>query len=197
MSNHEEQTVVALMYDRPGVLNRIVSMIRRRGFNITSLAVGHSETPELSRMSLVVAGDAQTIEQVCKQLEKLVDVVQINDLSNENIVQRELSLVRVISTSSTRNEIIQIANVFRAKIVDIGQNSIIIEITGNEDKLESFYMLMNPYGILEIIRSGRLAMIRDTESVKSIRKKKADEKRKAEEEAEKERLINPVFEAPS
>ena len=197
MSNHEEQTVVALMYDRPGVLNRIVSMIRRRGFNITSLAVGHSETPELSRMSLVVAGDAQTIEQVCKQLEKLVDVVQINDLSNENIVQRELSLVRVKSTSSTRNEIIQIANVFRAKIVDIGQNSIIIELTGNEDKLESFYMLMNPYGILEIIRSGRLAMIRDTESVKSIRKKKADEKRKAEEEAEKERLINPVFEAPS
>lgn len=197
MSNHEEQTVVALVHDRPGVLNRIVSMIRRRGFNITSLAVGHSEIPGLSRMSLVVEGDAQTIEQVCKQLGKLVDVEQINDLSNENIVQRELSLIRVKSTSSTRNEIIQIANVFRAKIVDIGQNSIIIEITGNEDKLESFYLIMKSYGILEIIRSGRLAMLRDTESQKLIRRKNAEERRKTEEEAEKERLINPVFEAPS
>ena len=197
MSNHEEQTVVALVHDRPGVLNRIVSMIRRRGFNITSLAVGHSEIPELSRMSLVVEGDAQTIEQVCKQLGKLVDVVQINDLSNENIVQRELSLIRVKSTSSTRNEIIQIANVFRAKIVDIGQNSIIIEITGNEDKLESFYLIMKSYGILEIIRSGRLAMLRDTESQKLIRRKNAEEIRKAEEDAEKEKLNNPVFEAPS
>jgi acetolactate synthase-1/3 small subunit len=197
MSAHEEQTVVALVYDRPGVLNRIVSMIRRRGYNITSLAVGHSETPALSRMCLVVEGDAQTIEQICKQLRKLVDVVHVNDLSNENIVQRELALIRVNSTSSTRNEIIQIANVFRAKIVDIGQQSIIIEITGNEDKVESFFLLMKSYGVLEIIRSGRLAMLRDTESQKIIRRKKSEQKRKTEEGAEKEGLTNPSFSAPS
>ena len=156
----QQHTVVALVYDRPGVLNRVVSMIRRRAFNIGSLAVGHSETPGLSRMTFVVEGDDSVLEQVTKQLRKLVDVVKVSDLKGVNAVYRELSLVRVSATATTRSEIIQIVDIFRANIVDVGHDSLIIEVTGDEDKLESLVTLLKPFGVLEIMRSGRLAMVR-------------------------------------
>lgn len=156
----QQHTVVALVYDRPGVLNRVVSMIRRRAFNIGSLAVGHSETPGLSRMTFVVEGDDSVLEQVTKQLRKLVDVVKVTDLKGVNAVYRELSLVRVSATATTRSEIIQIVDIFRANIVDVGHDSLIIEVTGDEDKLESLVTLLKPFGVLEIMRSGRLAMVR-------------------------------------
>ena len=156
----QQHTVVALVYDKPGVLNRVVSMVRRRAFNISSLAVSHSETPGLSRMTFVIEGDDTVQEQVTKQLRKLVDVVKVSDLKGANAVYRELSLVRVSATATTRSEIIQIVDIFRANIVDVGHDSLIIEITGDEDKLESFVTLLKPFGVLEIMRSGRLAMVR-------------------------------------
>ncbi len=156
----QQHTVVALVYDKPGVLNRVVSMVRRRAFNISSLAVSHSETPGLSRMTFVIEGDDKVQEQVTKQLRKLVDVVKVSDLKGANAVYRELSLVRVNATAVTRSEIIQIVEIFRANIVDVGHDSLIIEVTGDEDKLESFVTLLKPFGVLEIMRSGRLAMVR-------------------------------------
>ena len=156
----QQHTVVALVYDKPGVLNRVVSMVRRRAFNIGSLAVSHSETPGLSRMTFVIEGDDTVQEQVTKQLRKLVDVVKVSDLKGANAVYRELSLVRVSATAATRSEIIQIVEIFRANIVDVGHDSLIIEVTGDEDKLESFVTLLKPFGVLEIMRSGRLAMVR-------------------------------------
>ena len=158
----EKHTVVALVYDRPGVLNRVVSMVRRRAFNISSLAVGHSETPGLSRMTFVVEGDDTMLLQVTSQLRKLVDVVRVSDLDGENTIFRELCMLRVKADAETRNEIIQIANIFRANIVDVSHDSLIVEITGDEDKVESLELLMRKFGVLEIMRSGRLAMVRGT-----------------------------------
>jgi acetolactate synthase-1/3 small subunit len=156
----QQHTVVALVYDRPGVLNRVVSMVRRRAFNISSLAVGHSETPGLSRMTFVVEGDDTMLAQVTKQLQKLVDVVKVSDSSLENSIYRELSLVRVSASAVTRSEIIQIVGIFRANIVDVAHDALIIEVTGDEDKLDSLVTLLKPFGVLEIMRSGRLAMVR-------------------------------------
>lgn len=156
----ERYTLVAIVQDKPGVLNRVASLFRRRGFNIESITVGHSEIPNLSRMTLVVAGSASQIEQVRKQLEKLIDVIKVFILSDNNIVARELALIRVNTTPTTRSEIIQIAEIFRADIVDVALDSLIIEVTGDEDKINSLINLLKGFGIREIARTGRLAMTR-------------------------------------
>ena len=155
-----KHTIVALVQDRPGVLNRVASMVRRRGFNITSLAVGHSELPDLSRMTFVVDGDDSVVEQVTKQLYKLIDVVRVSDLSDEDLVSREMALIRVRATAQTRSEIIQIVDIFRANIVDVATESLIIEVTGDEDKIDSLYELLRPFGVREMMRTGRVAMTR-------------------------------------
>ena len=155
-----QHTIVALVQDKPGVLNRVASMFRRRGFNIASLAVGRSEVPDLSRMTFVVEGDDRVVEQVTKHLHKLIDVIKVSDISSENIVSRELALMRVKANVQTRSEIMQIVDIFRANIVDVAPESLIIEVTGDEDKLESLVTLLKPFGVLEIMRSGRLAMVR-------------------------------------
>ena len=130
-------TIVALVEDRPGVLNRISSLFRRRGFNISSLAVGRSEQPHLSRMTFVVEGDEYTVEQVTKQLNKLIEVIKVSELNDEDIVARELALIKVHATPSTRSEIIQMVDIFRASIVDVSTHSLIIEATGEEDKINA------------------------------------------------------------
>jgi acetolactate synthase-1/3 small subunit len=160
MADIAKHTIAALVQDRPGVLNRVTSMIRRRNFNITSLAVGHSEVPGLSRMTFVVEGDDLTLEQVRKQLEKLIDVVKIYHLDGDDVVTREYALIRVRSTTETRSEILQIVDIFRANIVDVAPDSMVIEVTGNEDKLDSLVRLLEDFGVLEIMRTGRLAMAR-------------------------------------
>ena len=152
--------MVALVEDKPGVLNRISSMFRRRGFNISSLAVGHSEMPDLSRMTFVVDGDDATVEQVTKQLYKLIDVVRVTDLSNEEIVTREMALVKVRANAQIRSEIIQIVDIFRANIVDVAPDTLIIEVTGDEDKIQSLLEMLKPFGVREVMRTGRVAMIR-------------------------------------
>ena len=153
-------TLVALVQDKPGVLNRIASMFRRRGYNIYSLAVGHSEIPNLSRMTFVVEGDDATVEQVTKQLYKLIDVVRVTELSDMDCVSREMALIKVRSTAQTRSEIIQMVDIFRANIVDVSAESMIIEVTGDEDKIESLYTLLKPFGVREMMRTGRVAMNR-------------------------------------
>ncbi len=155
-----KHTIIALVEDKPGVLNRMASLFRRRGFNIESLVVGHSEVPHLSRMTIVVDGAASMVEQVRKQLEKIVDVVKVSDISGDNIIARQLALIRVKATSSTRSEIIEIVDIFRANIVDVASDSVTIEATGDEDKINSLLGLLRGFGIKEITRTGRVAMAR-------------------------------------
>ena len=157
---NSSHTIVALVEDRPGVLNRVSSLFRRRGFNISSLAVGKSEQPHLSRMTFVVEGDEATLEQVTKQLNKLIDVIKVSELVDEDIVARELALVKVRATPSTRSEIIQLVDIFRANIVDVSPHSLIIEVTGEEDKINALYALLRPFGVRELMRTGRIAMSR-------------------------------------
>ncbi|MHB1130777.1 MAG: acetolactate synthase small subunit [Chloroflexota bacterium] len=153
-------TLVALLEDHPGVLNRVVSLLRRRGYNIESLTVGHSEIKGVSRLTMVVAGDDAVIEQVVKQLYKLVEVIKVADLSDDRVVQRELALLKVNATASTRAELMQVADIYRGKIVDLAADSIMIEITGTEEKIESLIELVRRFGIKEIVRTGRVAMLR-------------------------------------
>lgn len=155
-----KHTIVALVEDKPGVLTRMASLFRRRGFNIESIAVGHSELPHLSRMTFVVNGSATMVEQVRKQLDKVVDVVKAVDITDDNITARELALIKVKATSATRSEIIEIVDIFRANIVDVAADSLIIEITGDEDKVDSLLKLLRGFGIREIARTGRIAMMR-------------------------------------
>ena len=160
-TNHTEQhTLIALVEDKPGVLTKVASMFRRRGFNIASLAVGKSEQPGLSRMTFVVNGDDHTVGQVVKQLDKLIDVIEVSDITDESIVTRELALIKVKTTSMTRGEIIQIVNLFRANIIDVGSESMVIEITGEEDKINALHNLLAPFGIMEMLRTGLVAMVR-------------------------------------
>lgn len=156
----EQHTLIALVEDKPGVLNRVASMFRRRGFNIISLAVGNSEQTGLSRMTFVVNGDDRTVNQVAKQLDKLIDVLEVADISEALIVARELAMIKVGTTSVTRGEIIQIVNLFRANIIDVGGDSMVIEITGEGDKIDALYNLLSPFGIIEMSRSGIVAMER-------------------------------------
>ena len=159
-----KHTLVALVEDRPGVLNRVASLFRRRSFNIQSLAVGSSEHPGLSRMTIVAVGDSAQIEQVRKQLDKLVNVVKVSDITEENMVTRELALIKVKTTASTRSEIMQIVGVFRANIVDVSPGSLTVEVTGDEDKVDSLLGLLRDFGVKEVSRTGRIALTRGSSS---------------------------------
>jgi len=153
-------TIVALVQNKPGVLNRIVSKWRQRGFNIDSLAVGHSEVPGLSRMTFVLGGPAEDVEQVTKQLYKVVDVVKLSELAEEEIVTRELALMKVNAGDSNRGAIIEIVDIFRGEIVDASPDTVVVEITGTEDKVDAAYEMLKPYGIRELARTGRVAVTR-------------------------------------
>ena len=154
------RTITALVQDKPGVLNRISSMFRRRGFNIASLAVGRSETPNLSRMTFVVEGNDTVVEQVAQHLNKLVEVFKVSDMSEQNIVSRELALLRVKTTNQNRSEIMQITSAFRANIIDVTQTSFIIEVTGTEQKIDALEDLLRGFGVAEVMRTGMVAMAR-------------------------------------
>lgn len=157
-------TLVALVEDKPGVLNRVASLFRRRSFNIESLAVGGSEHPGLSRMTIVTIGDSAQVEQVRKQLEKLINVVKVADITEGDMVTRELALIKVKATASTRSEIMQIVSIFRANIVDVAPGSVTVEVTGDEDKVDSLLGLLRDFGIKEVSRTGRIALTRGSGS---------------------------------
>ena len=165
-----QHIVVAIVEDKPGVLQSVAGLFRRRGFNIESLAVGHSESEGLSRITLVVDGASAPVEQVVKQLYKLIDVVKVSDLTDEAMVSRELVLMKIRCTSENRHEIIEIANLFRANIVDIATSSLILQITGDQEKIDALLDLCKPYGIRELTRTGTVSMVRGnrTTTVKEI-----------------------------
>jgi len=152
--------LTAMVSDKPGVLNRVASLFRRRGFNIESIAVGASEVPGVSRMTVVIDGSNNLVEQVRKQLEKVVDVIKVLDITSSSTIVRELALIKVKSTPTTRSEIMQVVDIFRAKIVDVGLDSLTVEVTGDEVKLTSLYNLLAGFGIKEITRTGVIGMTR-------------------------------------
>ena len=154
--------ISALVENKPGVLAQVAGMLHTRGFNIDSLAVGETETHDLSRMTFVVRGDAAVLEQVCKQLDKIVTVVRVIDISSENYVERDLMLIKVQATPAQRVEVSLLAEMFRGKIVDITHQTLILEVSGQEGKIEAFIDLMRPYGIVELARTGRIALVRDS-----------------------------------
>ena len=165
-----KHTLVALVEDKPGVLNRMASLFRKRGFNIESVTVGHSETPSLSRVTLVVNGSATMVEQVRKQLDKVIDIVKVSDVTDSGLITRELTLVKVKTTPATRSSIMQIVDIFRANIVDVSFDSVTIEATGDEDKISSLFNLLRGFGIKELTRTGRIALVRGDSSPLLIEK---------------------------
>ena len=153
----------ALVQNVPGVLSHVSGMLASRGYNIDSLAVGETENPELSRMTFVVVGDDRVLDQVRKQLEKLVTVVTVEDISSQDNVERDLMLMKVAAGSGPeRSEIRELVEIFRGKIVDVGPDEIMIEISGRESKIEAFINRMRPYGIQQLVRTGRIALVRGT-----------------------------------
>ena len=152
--------ISAVVENRPGVLAHIAGLFAGRGFNIDSLAVGETEDENRSRMTVVVKGDDAVLEQVRKQLGKIIDVIKVSDFSDVDFVERDLALVKVAVKSEKRGEVFEIAEVFRGKVVDIGAKYLTLEISGPEKKIEAFIDLMKPYGIREVVRTGRIAIAR-------------------------------------
>lgn len=152
--------ISALVQNVPGVLAHISGMLASRGYNIDSLAVGATENPKLSRMTFVVRGDDNVLEQARKQLEKIVTVVRVDDVSAQDYVERDLMLIKVGAGAGRRSEIRELAEVFRGRIVDVAEAEVIVEIAGQEKKIEAFIELMRPFGIVELVRTGRIAMVR-------------------------------------
>ena len=151
----------ALVQNVPGVLAHVSGMLASRGYNIDSLAVGATENPEISRMTFVVVGDDKVLEQVRQQLTKIVTVVRVDDFSSQDFVERDLMLLKVAAPpGAQRSEVRELVDIFRGRIVDVGAEELMIEISGRESKIEAFIVRMRPYGILELVRTGRIAMVR-------------------------------------
>ena len=159
-ANAREHTISVLVENQPGVLSRVAGMFSRRGFNIDSIVVGAAEEPGLSRMTIVLVGDERELEQVQKQLHKLIEVIKVYELDPADMVERELALIKVTANRSNRADILQIVDIFRASIVDVSQNAVIVEVTGDLKKVEAIVDLLRPYGIREIVRTGRVGMTR-------------------------------------
>ncbi len=155
-----QHTITALVENRPGVLARVSSLFARRGFNIESLAVSTTEDPGVSRMTIVVIGDDAVLEQITKQLHKLIDVIKVLDYQDIPIVQRELAMIKVNAEASKRAEIMQVVDIFRANIIDVNDKIFTIEVTGSVEKVDAIEALLEGYGIRELVRTGRIAMMR-------------------------------------
>lgn len=155
-----KHTLVAWMRDKPGVLNRVSGLLRRRNFNIDSLQVSHSESPGISRMTFVVDGNERMVDQVIQQLRKLVDVTRVEDLTERTTVEREMALVRVATNSETRSDVIQIVDIYHGEIVDVTMESMVVQIVGSEERVDSLISLLEGFGIQEMVRTGRVALVR-------------------------------------
>ena len=155
-----QHTITALVVNKPGVLARVSGLFARRGFNIESLAVSITNDPTISRMTIVVSGDDAVLEQISKQTDKLIDVINVIDYSEIPILERELAMIKVNAVASSRMEIMQIVDIFRAKIIDVSDTTFTVEVTGNVDKIDAIESMLNPYGIREVVRTGKIAMSR-------------------------------------
>jgi acetolactate synthase-1/3 small subunit len=164
----KQHTLSVLVENRAGVLSRVAAMFSRRGFNIESLAVGTCEEPDMSRITIVVNGDDGVVEQVMKQTNKLIDVIKVSDLTERESVERELALIKVTAEPGTsRAEILQIADIFRAQVVDVGAKTLVLQVAGDTDKIDALEKLLRQYGIKELVRTGKIALLRGVKTVKS------------------------------
>ncbi|MDD4573961.1 MAG: acetolactate synthase small subunit [Sphaerochaeta sp.] len=169
MKNREKRyTLAILVNNQPGVLMRVVSLFSRRGYNIDSLSVGETENIEFSRITIVISGDREIVEQIKKQVGKLIDVKRVYEMKRASSIQRELVMVKVATTASTRTEIIELGQIFKAKINDVTAQTVTLEMTGDLDKIQSFYDLLSPYGIVEMSRTGITALERGSRALGSI-----------------------------
>jgi acetolactate synthase-1/3 small subunit len=167
MENKKTRVIAALVENKPGVLHSVSNMFRRRGFNIESITVGRIEQEDLSRMTITVKGDEKTLEQIVKQMNKLIDVVKVSQLEPENIVTRELALIKVnVPDNKSRSDVINCVDVFRGRVVDVSPEALTIEITGTPDKIDAFLNLMRTYGIMELARTGLTALARGIRSIR-------------------------------
>lgn len=176
-----KHTISVLVENHFGVLAHVAGLFSARGFNIDSLAVGTTEDPTVSRMTIVAQGDDRVIEQIIKQLNKLIDVIKIHDLTEEESISRELVLAKVQAKAPSRSDILQIVNTFRAKVVDVGTDTLTVEVTGNEEKIDAMLELFRPFGIREVVRTGTVALGRKSEL--SLRKEKGPTAKKEKKEA--------------
>jgi acetolactate synthase-1/3 small subunit len=168
---HRRHTLVAIVLDKPGVLNRVASLMRARNFNIDSLAVSHTDQPDVSRMTITLHGDDVAVEQATKQLYRLIDVLKVQDVTAEPTVEHELALVKIRATDSTRAEILKIVELARGRVVDVSAESVIAEVTGAETEVDQFVALVRPYGIKELVRTGSVVMARGAQSIEEAIKR--------------------------
>jgi acetolactate synthase I/III small subunit len=162
-----KHTIAVVMENKSGVLTRIAGLFSRRSFNIDSLSVGSTDNPEYSRMTITVHGDEEVLEQVVKQLSKLINVIRVSELDPSESVERELAVIKVNADKENRNEIMQIVNIFRAKIIDVSARSMIIEVTGDEEKVDAMVLLLRQFGIKEMARTGKVSMVRGARVIKA------------------------------
>ncbi len=170
-----KRILAVLVENHPGVLARVAGLIRRRGFNIESLAVGVTENPAISRMTLVVEGDEATLDQVSKQLDKLIEVIQVADLDAEHSVAREMALIKVSVDPERRPQVLQLASVFRASVVDVGHEAVILEVTGTHDKVEALISVAQEFGVQEVARTGIIALARGAQSMTVPKEERCDD----------------------
>ena len=162
-----KHNIAVIVENKSGVLTRIAGLFSRRSFNIDSLSVGTTDNPEYSRMTITVQGDRDVLEQVIKQLSKLINVIRVSELDPAESLERELAIIKVSVDRESRSEIMQIVNIFRARIIDVSQRSMIIEVTGDEEKVEAIIQLLRQFGIKELARTGKVSMIRGARVIKA------------------------------
>jgi len=162
-----KHTIAVILENKPGALTRVAGLFSRRSFNIDSLSVGATDNPEYSRMTITVQGDRDNLEQVIKQLSKLINVVRVSELDATESVERELAVIKVSADRENRSEIMQIVNIFRAKIIDVSSRSMIIEATGDEEKIDAIIQLLRQFGIKELARTGKVSMVRGARVIKA------------------------------
>ena len=162
-----KHTIAVIVENKSGVLTRIAGLFSRRSFNIDSLSVGATDNPEYSRMTITVHGDRDVLEQVIKQLSKLINVIRVSELEPGESVERELAIIKVSADKESRSEIMQIVNIFRAKIIDVSHRSMIIEVTGDEEKIDAIVQLLRQFGIKEMARTGKVSMVRGARVIKA------------------------------
>jgi len=169
MSTVNTHTLSVLVEDKPGVLARVASLFSRRGFNIQSLAVGATEQKDMSRMTIVVSVEDSPLEQITKQLNKLINVIKIVEQDDDNAVSRELALIKVRTDATTRSQVIEAVNLFRAKVVDVSTESLTVEATGTQEKLEALLRVLEPYGIRELVQSGVVSLSRGPRGIGTVK----------------------------
>jgi acetolactate synthase-1/3 small subunit len=162
-----KHTIAVIVENKSGVLTRIAGLFSRRSFNIDSLSVGSTDNPDYSRMTITVHGDRDVLEQVIKQLSKLINVIRVSELEPGESVERELAIIKVSADKENRSEIMQIVNIFRAKIIDVSHRSMIIEVTGDEEKIDAIVQLLRQFGIKEMARTGKVSMVRGARVIKA------------------------------